>query len=309
MKREPLAPALLGSADDAFEWEGASGRLLVRMYRGSAKRSSALVVFFPPGGFVTVDLDAADSCMKTFAEMAGATVLAPTYAVAPEHPFPAAPEDAHAVLRQAAARPPRKLGWTGEHLFVGGIEAGGNLAAVATLMCRDRLGPKLAGQILVMPMLDPSLTTCSMRESAGKPATDASVQAMSEAYRDYLPRAADRVHPYACPLQSSRLAGLPPTLMIYAEGDALADEARTYADKLQAAGVPVHRLVLPPRLLTDTDERCAAAGDDPAMRAVQDFLMPYLHPTPAPTSASAATPVCDAPSLSTAATSSAGRPQ
>jgi hypothetical protein len=81
----------------------------------------------------------------------------------PVKPFPAAVEDAHAVLLWAKKNK-TKLGWTGKRMLVAGIEAGANLAAVCALMSRDRGAPKLAGQILIMPMLDPGLSTCSMRE-------------------------------------------------------------------------------------------------------------------------------------------------
>lgn len=276
------APA--GAADDVFEWEGASGRLSLRLYAAGPRKSEALMVFLPPGGFVMADLDAADDCLKSFAVECGVTILAPSYAVAPEHPFPAAIEDAHAVLRLTAARGSRMRGWTGRHLIVGGIEAGGNLAAVGALMSRDRLGPKLAGQVLLMPMLDPS-----MREVPSSPFVAPS-QAMTDAFRDYLPRASDRVHPYACPLESSRMAGLPPALIVHVDGDALAAGAVAYADKLERAGVPVQRLALPPTTLAGTDERCEAAGSDACSDAVRTFLSPFtrgVRPHPAKSVASA----------------------
>lgn len=264
---EPMPSAAeRGDADDCYEWPGAHGRLLVRVYQGAPAKSAALLVFFPPGGFVEVDLDASDECCKSFAEASGITLLAPSYAVAPERPFPAAVEDAHAVLLHAAKRGSRIRGWTGEHLFVGGVEAGGNLAAVSALVCRDRLGPKLAGQILVMPMLDPDMA------GAAKDAPAATVQALAGQYRDYLPRLADRVHPYACPLASSRMAGLPPALVIHADGDPLSAGSLAYADKLEQARVPVHRVGLPATELANVDDRCAAAADDPTVLAISAFI-------------------------------------
>lgn len=263
--------------DDTFEWPGASGTLTLRLYTAGPRKSEALLVFFPPGGFVVADLDAAHSCLKSLAQDCQVTILAPSYAVAPEHPFPAAIEDTHAVLKMAAARGSRLRGWTGRHLIVAGIEAGGNLAAVSTLMSRDRLGPKVAGQVLLMPMLDPS-----MRESRSSPfepvVRDRATRAFRDAFRDYLPRAADRVHPYACPLESSRMAGLPPALVVYADGDALAAGARTYADKLERAGVPVQRTALPASELAGVNERCEAAGSDACRSAIKAFLAPFAQP-------------------------------
>lgn len=267
-------------ADQTFEWPGASGKLTLRLYIGTRAKSEALLVFFPPGGFVEADLDASDSCLREFAQDCQVTILAPSYAVAPEHPFPAAIEDSHAVLKMAAARGARLRGWTGRHLLVGGLEAGGNLAAVSALMSRDRLGPRLAGQVLLMPMLDPS-----MRESRSSPfepvGAEAAARAMTDAYRGYLPRAADRVHPYACPIESSRLAGLPPALIVHAEGDPLTAGAIAYADKLAAAGVPVQQLSLPASALADAEERCEAAADSACAQAVKAFLVPFLKPAAA----------------------------
>jgi len=205
--------------------------------------------------------------MSSLAEACQATVLAPAYAVAPDQPFPAAIEDAHAVLALLAQKKQRIAGWTGALLFVGGIEAGGNLAAVSALMARDRSGPPLAGQILIMPMLDPSMRVNS---TTSQPAEVA--QSMSLAYRDYLPRASDRVHPYASPLESSRLAGLPPALLVYAEGDALADGTRRYADQLENAGVAVQRVALPASELPDASARCDAAEQHPSISAVAAFI-------------------------------------
>lgn len=233
------------------------------------------MVFFPPGGFVHADLDLADACLGVLAQTSQVNVLAPSYAVAPQQPFPAAVEDAHAVL-QETWRQRAKLGWSGAHLFVCGVEAGGNLAAVSALVCRDRQGPKLSGQILVMPMLDASLHCSSMLSAAESPDTQAVALALEQSYRCYLPHPADRLHPYASPLQASRLSGLPPALVIHAEGDPLCDEARAYADKLEAAGVPVQRAALHPRAVHDSSERCAATADDPAVTAVAAFLAPYV---------------------------------
>ena len=280
----PDAGPTLGGADETFDWEGASGRLTLRLYVAGPRKSEALLVFFPPGGFVVADLDAADDCLKNFARQCQLTILAPSYAVAPDQPFPAAIEDSHAVLKLAAAQGNRLRGWTGRHLLVGGLEAGGNLAAVSALMARDRLGPKLAGQVLLMPMLDPSMRGAAATASAA----DSVAQAMTDAYRDYLPRAADRVHPYACPLESSRLGSLPPALIVYADGDPLATGALAYAAKLEAAGVTVQRAALPACALAGVEERCEAAGDNACTLAVQSFVAPFIKAVRRPPSRSVA---------------------
>jgi len=165
------------------------------------------VVFFHGGGFVGGDLDEGDQFLRRLAgRAAGHLVLASCYTLATERPFPAAVEDAHAVLGWAKKNK-AGLGWNGKRLVVAGIEAGANLAAVCALMSRDRGGPALAGQILVMPMLDPGMTTCSMRDVPldGDDGMASVADTCAASYRGYLPNGADRAHPYASPLQSSRL--------------------------------------------------------------------------------------------------------
>lgn len=222
-----------------LEVSGAEGPLAARLYSGDALRArkDCLVVFFHGGGFVAGDLDDADEFLRHMASgVARQLVLASSYTLATERPFPAAVEDAHAVLTWAKKNK-AKLGWNGKRLVVAGIEAGANLAAVCALMSRDRGGPELAGQILIMPMLDPGLSTCSMREVKLDDGMAGVADTCAASYRGYLPNGADRTHPYASPLQSSRLKNLPPALILSAEDDPLRDEAEQYGAKLSAAGV------------------------------------------------------------------------
>ena len=255
---------------------GPGGPLDARLYRGGAsadRMAETLLVFFHGGGFATGGLDASEPCMRDLAGRLDAALLAPTYSQAPDLPFPAAAEDAYAVVADCAAHP-KRYRWTGRTLIVGGIEAGGNLAAVAALMARDRGGPPLAGQILMVPMLDPGLSSGSMR-CAGT-ATDAAIASRcAGAYRDYLPRAADRIHPYACPLATTRMKGLPPTLMISIDGDPLRDEADAYVAKLVATGIPVETLVLPTQAGSSLEcptARCRASSDDHVFDAIAGFV-------------------------------------
>ncbi|HET6787938.1 MAG TPA: alpha/beta hydrolase [Aquabacterium sp.] len=268
-----MAPTSLPpSPDEILSWPAHSGPVEVRVFRCDRPRpGDALLVFFHPGGFVVDDSDAADGCLSVLAQACGMDVLAPSYALAPAHPFPAAVEDAHAVLREAVARR-TALGWKGKRLFVGGVEAGGNLAAVSSMVCRDRQGPELAGQILVMPMLDTCMLGNSMQCAAGQADQVELVASMARSYRSYLPHPADRQHPYASPLQARRLGQLPPAQIFYTEGDPLADDSRAYADKLRAAGNEVELVGLPPADVGDDEARCSITADDPCVTAMKRFL-------------------------------------
>ena len=281
------APAdLAPPAIRELEVDGAEGPLAARLYTGAGTSSrgkkDTLVVFFHSGGFVGGDLDEADEFLRHMSSGAcgGASqlVLASRYTLATERPFPAAIEDAHAVLKWAKKNK-AKLGWNGTHLVVAGIEAGANLAAVCALMSRDRGGPELAAQILVMPMLDPGLSTCSMREVKLDDAMAGVADACAASYRGYLPNGADRTHPYASPLQSSRLKNLPPALILSAEDDPLCDEAEQYAAKLSAAGVSTTLKRLAVDSLEDAAARNECACAESALTEIARFLATLETPS------------------------------
>ncbi len=160
---------------------------------------------------------------------AGATVHSVDYPCGAAHPFPDAIEAVYVALAALAGKRQRVP------LFVAGEEAGGNMAAGLALMCRDRLGPKLAGQILLSPMLDPRLGTCSARDAeAGMAGCK-----WAMGWRDYLRSAETINHPYAAPALATRLAGLPPALLVTGPHDPLADETAEYGRRLRASGVDV----------------------------------------------------------------------
>jgi acetyl esterase/lipase len=252
---------------------GFESPLPARLYRAAVDgKRDILIVFFHGGGFDDGNLDEADGFLRRLADASGyPVVLSSTYTLAPVKPFPAAAEDAHAVVNWARKNK-AKLGWTGKRLLVAGIEAGGNLAAVAAMMSRDRGGPALAGQILIMPMLDPGLSTCSMREMPTCPDKARVFDECAAAYRGYIPHAADRSHPYASPLQSSRLKNLPPALILSADDDPLRDEAEAYGAKLINAGVRTTVRRMAPARIEEPNARneCACTGQ--VLHEIANFI-------------------------------------
>jgi acetyl esterase/lipase len=262
----------------ALNLPGTQGELAARLYTPASADDSGLIVFFPGGGFVADALESGDPFLRILAARTGYRVLASCYTLAQVAPFPAAVEDAHAVLNWAA-RHRKKLGWNGERLITAGIEAGGNLAAVSALMARDRGGPALAAQLLLMPMLDAGLSSCSMRMISGTPGAERAAGACAHGYRGYLPRAIDRVHPYASPLQSRRMKGLPPALILSADDDPLRDEAEQYGAKLIGAGVKTLVKRLPPIALEDPNARCRCARKESALQEIACFIASLQHIT------------------------------
>ncbi len=255
--RHPDPPAPFG------HYAGYAGEREIRVHRSGAARPSAIVVLFPGGGFLRHDCDAEDALAAALAERIAGVVVVPAYTLASERPFPAAAEDAYAAVKWASAQAVA-CGCTVRRLVVAGIEAGGNLATVAAMIARDRGGPPVAGQVLLGPMLDPSLSSPSMLRASGT-----QCGRCEASYRAYLPAVADRVHPYAAPAAATRLAGLPPALILTADGDPLRDEAEGYGARLIAAGVTTHASRLP-RIVAD------GAWSQDALDAIADFLGPRL---------------------------------
>ncbi len=218
------------------EIPGPSGRLPVRIYVPDRAGPHGALVYFHGGGFVFCNLDTHDATCRSLANAAGCVVVSVDYRLAPEHPFPAAPEDCYAATRWTAEYAP-SLGIDPARIAVGGDSAGGNLAAVVALMARERGGPPLRFQLLVYPVTDAACETESFHENAQGYLLTAGM--MRWFWSRYLPGDADAAHPLASPLRAPDLSGLPPALCITAEYDPLRDEGEAYAARLRAAGVPV----------------------------------------------------------------------
>jgi acetyl esterase len=213
---------------------GPAGDIPVRVYRPASSGPLPGLVYFHGGGFVFCNLDTHDGVCRSLANGAGCTVVSVDYRLAPEHPFPAGPEDCYAATRFVAERGP-ELGIDPARIAIGGDSAGGNLTAVVSQMARDRRGPRLRYQLLVYPVTDARFDTVSYRENAE--GYFLTTNMMKWFWKKYLADAADAENPYASPLRAKDLTGLPPGLCITAEYDPLRDEGEAYAARLREAGV------------------------------------------------------------------------
>jgi len=212
----------------------------VRVYRSGVVASgpTPLVLHLHGGAFIDGTLESGRVIPTLLAE-AGAIVVSVDYPCAPKHRFPLALQTAFGALKALHKNRNR---WSNRksHLFVAGEEAGGNLAAGLALMTRDQQTPPLAGQILLSPMLDPRMATCSMRDAEAGPVGCK----WADGWHEYLGTPDKAAHPYAAPMVASRLAGLAPALILTAEDDLLRDESLNYARRLRASGVTVDQHVL-----------------------------------------------------------------
>jgi acetyl esterase len=212
--------------DVTWVYDGELAGVPTRAYRPEGARGT--VAYFHGGGWVLGNLASVDAVCRALANAAGATVVSVDYRLAPEHPYPAALEDALAVTRALRDRP----------LAVAGDSAGGNLAAIVARHLKD----DVAAQLLVYPVTDAGVNTPSFAEFAdGFGLTAAGMRRFWEVYLD----GADGLQPDASPLRAGDLRGLPRAYVLTAGCDVLRDEGEAYAHALRDAGVEVTLRRLP----------------------------------------------------------------
>lgn len=226
------APGALPSVED-IEIPGPAGMLPVRVFRPHLGRLPA-VLFLHGGGFV-IGRAGYEAPLRELALASGCLIVSPECRLAPEHPFPAAADDALAVARWLAAEAPA-LGASDAPPAVAGDSSGGNLAATVThALARDGTPPSF--QILIYPMLDATASSPSYDEFAT--GYGFSSEKSRWYFDQYLPRAIDRRSSRVSPLFERDLSGLPATLIVTAECDPLRDDGERYAHVLHSAGVKV----------------------------------------------------------------------
>ena len=226
----------------------APGGVRLRLYRGAGTAAAAMLpvlVYFHGGGWVIGDLDSHDSVCRHLANAAGCAVVSVDYRLAPEHKFPAAVEDCFAAVSWVAAEA-TALAIDRERIAVGGDSAGGNLAAVVSLLARDRGAPRLRCQVLVYPAVDGGMTYPSIaRFAEGFLLTRATMRWF---YDQYLRGPADIEDWRASPLRAPDLSRVAPAMVITAGFDPLCDEGEAYARRLQDHSVAVNHRHFPDQI-------------------------------------------------------------
>lgn len=204
----------------------------VRIYRPNGARGA--IVWLRGGAWVMGDLDSDRHFAAQIAAGADTTVISVDYRRSPEHRFPAALDDAYAVLTWVAEHA-AELGIDSNEIAVGGHSAGAGLAAAVALRARDQQGPAIRFQLLNQPLLDDRQETWSQRNFTDTPLHDRDT--LTAVWRHYL--GSQPATPYAAPARADDLSDLPPAYVATAESDPLRDEGITYALRLLQAGVPV----------------------------------------------------------------------
>ena len=214
---------------------GPGGDLPVRIFTPAGNGPFPVLMYFHGGGWVLGSVQASDGTCRHLANGAECAVVSVEYRLAPESKFPAAADDCYAATVWAVENA-ASFGGDPSRLAVTGGSAGGNLAAVVSLMARDRGGPRILQQTLVYPVIERDFSTPSYQENAVGYGLER--RTMEWYWDHYLRDDANASDPYAAPIQAGSFAGLPPALVITAEFDPLRDEGEKYADALSAAGVP-----------------------------------------------------------------------
>lgn len=208
----------------------------LRLYRPQANKNilKPVLVYFHGGGFISGGFDTHDRPLRALANASNCAIAAVEYRLAPEFPFPAAPEDCFAAL-QWVTQNAKRLRIDAAKVAVGGDSAGGLLAAVVCLMCRDRnVNPPIA-QVLVYPNTDLAIDTPSWYELDFLHPNRSRENFLSQIAM-YVPGLDNREQPYASPLRAPNVSGLPPALIITAELDPQRDEGEAYAQRLREGG-------------------------------------------------------------------------
>lgn len=232
-------PVAVGSVADHAVSRPDGGSVAVRVYRPlePPPEPAGALVWCHGGGWVLGNLDGFDRVARRLANASGAVCVSVDYRLAPEAPFPAAIQDADAVVAWVTGPGAADLDVDPRRVAVGGDSAGGQVAAVAALHARDRL----AAQLLVYPALDPATAGPAYAQYADGPMlTTAAMQAFWETYR-----AGHRADDPDLDVALADLAGAPPAWIATAAHDPLRDDGRRYGALLEAAGVPVASRTFP----------------------------------------------------------------
>jgi acetyl esterase/lipase len=221
---------------------GPNGDIRLFIYEPATPAPRPALLWIHGGGYFLGSARDDMFCIP-FADHARCTVVSVDYRLAPEHPFPAGPEDCYSALQWIASHSD-ELGIDPKRIAIGGASAGGGMAAGVALMNRDRGGVPVVLQLLLYPMIDDSHDTPS-----GHAITSLSVwnrKVSLYAWGLYLGNLNGKdVSPYAAAARATDVSGLPPTYLCVGTLDLFRDEIITYAQRLMAANIPTELVVYP----------------------------------------------------------------
>ena len=227
------------SMEDRLLPVGPTGQTRIRVIRPEHITDTLpVILYFHGAGWVMGDTKTHDRLVRELATGAMATVVFVDYERSPENRYPVAIEQDYAVT-DYVAKHPEEFNVDASRLAIAGDSVGGNMAAVVSLLAKERKGPLIKAQLLFYPVTDAGMTDGSYQTFANGPWL--TKPAMVWFWDAYLPDVEARKNVHVSPLNAmpEQLKGLPPALVITAENDVLRDEGEAYANKLSVAGVTV----------------------------------------------------------------------
>ena len=213
-----------------------SEKIPVRIYTPEGEDNFPIIIYSHGGSWIAGNLDTHDNVCRKLAQNTKAIVISINYRLAPENPFPSALNDVYNILEWTCQNA-NSINGNEKQIALAGDSAGGNLSAAVSLMARDKKGPNITCQVLI---IYPSTNIYELNSSSWSYfANDfnLSPEEMEEYISLYVPRKEDRKNPYASPLLANDFKELPDTLVITAEIDPLRDDGESYGNKLKDAGI------------------------------------------------------------------------
>ena len=231
---------------DDFYLKGSLGPIKVRKYSNNLSKEpdkkNPLIIYFHGGGFVMGDLESHDLVCRHLCKETEATIIAVDYKLAPENKFPASITDTKDAIAEII-KDADNLQIDKEKVILCGDSAGGALAAVGTIMSRDKIVPKIHGQILVYPWVD--LTMCRKSMDIDIEGMILNKDTIKYFADHYLNSYEEQVDWRASPILTPDLSNLPPTYIFGAGLDPLVDEGDAYKRRLLSFGNEVHYRLFP----------------------------------------------------------------
>ncbi len=237
-------PAEIGPVEDRMI-PGPGGDVRIRIYTPEgADGTLPVFLFIHGGGFVIGSIESRDPQCRIICRDVGCVVVSVDYRLAPEHPYPAAPDDCWAALLWTVENE-AELGINASRIAVGGESAGGNLAAGLALRARENGGPALVAQILVYPVTDMFFEQDLPSFALADEDYFLTREQMRWYWDCYLPGTTTTTDPLVSPCMEQDLSNLPFTQIVTAEFDPLRDDGKRYGERLAAAGVDVEYACMP----------------------------------------------------------------
>ncbi|MEM1844542.1 MAG: alpha/beta hydrolase [Ignisphaera sp.] len=215
--------------------DGRESKIPLRIYTPIERKTKGIVVYYHWGGFVSGGIEESDAECRFISSLCGCTVVSVGYRLAPRYRFPAAVVDCFDALKWVYEHA-EELGGDRDSICVMGVSAGGNLAAIVSILARDS-GIKLKCQALVLPVIGFDIYSESAR-IYGEKGNPLDIDSIIDFTTKYLGDLKEAFNPLFTPILSN-LSNLPPALVITAEKDALRDQGEMYAKRLRDFKVPV----------------------------------------------------------------------